>query len=153
MMSAAVLVVCLLGGSPLDPPGETKSSPAAGEAEALAKYNALRETTPETAAGQWTLALWCEKHGLKAEAYAHFTAVVRLDPTREAAWKKLGFKKLQGRWLSEDDLAEDAEQRKADKLWSNQLEKIHRQIHVARKGAKAQEALEVIDDRRAAPSI
>ncbi|HKI20452.1 MAG TPA: hypothetical protein VKA15_21365, partial [Isosphaeraceae bacterium] len=40
--------------------------------QALAEYNALRTKTPSTAAAQWKLGLWCEEHGLKAEAYVHF---------------------------------------------------------------------------------
>ena len=34
----------------------------------------------DTADAQWTLALWCDEHGLKEQAKAHFTAVTRLDP-------------------------------------------------------------------------
>src|SRR5438046_80178 len=60
------------------------------QAAALAHYNAIRGKSPETAAAQWKLALWCEQNGLQAEAYSHFAAVVKLDPKRDAAWRKLG---------------------------------------------------------------
>ena len=66
----------------------------------LAQYNAKRDKTPNTADAQYKLAFWCEEKGLKAEASAHFTTVVTLDPSREAAWKKLGCKKVNGRWLA-----------------------------------------------------
>ena len=35
---------------------------------------------------------------------AHLTAVIRLDPGREAAWKRLGCKKVGGRWVTEAQL-------------------------------------------------
>ena len=53
----------------------------------------LKAKTPRTVAAQSKLAAWCEEHGLKAEAYVRYTEVVRLDPRREAAWRKLGYKK------------------------------------------------------------
>ena len=45
--------------------------------KAMAEYVALRDKTPATAAGQWKLGLWCEKNGLKPEAYVHFSEAVR----------------------------------------------------------------------------
>lgn len=75
----------------------------------------MKSQTAETAAAQWKLALWCEQNGLKAEAYAHFAAVVRLDPKREAAWRKLGFKRHGGRWLTDEQIATTEEQKAADK--------------------------------------
>ena len=51
------------------------------------------------------MALWCEENGLKPEATAHLTACVRLDPARSAAWKRLGCKKVGGRWLSDAQIA------------------------------------------------
>ena len=39
------------------------------------------------------LAAWCEEKGLKEQAIAHYSVVTRLDPSREAAWKHLGYKK------------------------------------------------------------
>lgn len=71
----------------------------------LAEYNAKRETMRGTADGHWDLAIWCEKHGLKAEAIAHLTAVTRMDPARDAAWKRLGCKKHDGRWMTEEQIA------------------------------------------------
>src|SRR4051794_24734988 len=87
--------------------------------KALAEYNARRERTPDTAEAQWKPALWCEQNGLKPETAAHLTAVTRLDPTREAAWKRLGYKKQGGRWVTDTQLAaeraEGEAQRKADR--------------------------------------
>src|SRR5262249_39054972 len=49
----------------------------------LASYRARRDRMPDTAQAHWQLAEWCEENGLPAEAKAHFSAVVRLNPARE----------------------------------------------------------------------
>jgi hypothetical protein len=129
-----------------------KAAPAVDPGQALAQYNGLRQKTPSTAAAQWKLGLWCEGHGLQAEAYVHFAEVVRLDPKREAAWRKLGFKKHHGRWTTDAEIAEDNEQKKADKIWIPQLKKLHKDIHGAngvKKRDHAQAALLAITDPRA----
>jgi hypothetical protein len=71
----------------------------------LARYEDKRQATPETAAAQWKLALWCEKEELKAEATAHLTAVTRLDPQRTDAWRRLGCKFYHDRWLDAEQVA------------------------------------------------
>jgi hypothetical protein len=106
--------------------------------EANAKYNALKEKTPSTPAAQWRLGVWCEEHGLKDLAHVHFAEVARLDPKRDAAWRKLGFKKLSGRWTTDEQIAEEHEQKKADKEWAPRLKKLHKDIH-GTNGAKKRE--------------
>jgi len=71
----------------------------------LAEYNGRRAKTPYTAEAHWRLALWCEEKGLKPEALAHLTTVVRLDPKREGAWKRLGYRREKGRWVTEAQLS------------------------------------------------
>jgi hypothetical protein len=135
-----------------DPKSTQKASQAENPDKALAEYNARKEKTPMSSAAQWKLALWCEERGLKAEAYLHFSEVVQLDPKREAAWKKLGFKKVGGRWLSDAQIAEENEQKKADKNWAPLLRKLHKDIHGtngAEKERIAQESLSAISDPRA----
>ncbi len=125
----------------------------------LAEYNARRETTPNTADAQYKLALWCEEKRLKAEALAHFTTVVRLDPSREAAWKRLGYKKVGTRWLSESETfmeKQEAEARKqADRLWKPRLTKYREALSAkdAAKRAEATAALDAVTDPRAAVSV
>ena len=72
--------------------------------------------------------MWCEQHGLKPEAAAHLTVVTQLDPGREAAWKRLGYKKQGSRWITDQQLAEwKAEVKartKADKYWTTRARQI-----------------------------
>src|SRR5262245_59363415 len=105
-----------LGGKPAVKVDEAKDS-----AEALAKYNELKGKTPKTVAAQSKLAAWCEEHGLKAEAYVHYAEVVRLDPRREAAWRKLGYKKYHNRWMTDAQIAELEDQRTSDRMWAPRL--------------------------------
>src|SRR5262249_19177571 len=97
------------------------ASEATGSSEALAHYNEPKAKTPQTAAAQWKLANWCELNGLQAEAFVHYTAVVMLDPKRDVAWRKLGFKKHHGRWMNDEQIADEAEQSNADKKWGLRL--------------------------------
>jgi hypothetical protein len=156
---AAALISAGIADSPPSkdkPPATARVEAPDDSGEALAKYNGLKEKTPDTAAAQWKLGIWCEQHGLKAEAYVHFTAVVRLDPRRDAAWRKLGLKKSGGRWLTDEQLAEENEQRKAEKVWAPRLRKLHKDIHGtggAKKRDEAQAALDAITDAHVIPSV
>jgi len=153
----------LMTAQAAEPPGPEeagKSAPGAvGDekaAEALATYNRMREKTPETAAAQWKLGLWCEQNGLAAEAYVHFSSVVKLDPKRDAAWRKLGFKKVDGRWTTDEQIAEEKEVKKAEAEWGPRLKKIHKDIHGTngvKKQEEAQTSLDAITDPAAVPSI
>lgn len=124
---------------------------------ALAEYNARRARTAETADAQWKLALWCEQHGLKAEAVAHLTAVTRHDPGREAAWKRLGYKRHGRRWVTDAQFASekaDAEaQKKADKTWKPLLTKWRGWLGETRRRGDAEAALDGVNDPRAVPSV
>jgi hypothetical protein len=120
---------------------------------AQAQYNALRERTPATAAAQWKLALWCEQNGLLVEAYTHFAAVVQHDPKREAAWHKLGFKKHDGRWMTDEQIAEQEEHKKADKVWGPRLKKWHAEIHQGKHQAEAEAEIARISDPKAVAPV
>lgn len=92
----------------------------------LAEYRRRRDGLEPKADAHWALGLWCEEQGLEAEASAHFATVVRLDPSRDAAWIRLGYKKIDGRWQREDQIARnrarEAEQQRADRDWKPRLE-------------------------------
>ncbi len=134
-----------------------KTKADADRAAALAEYETRRQKAPYTADGQWLLGLWAEEHGLKEQARAHLTAVTRLDPKREQAWKKLGYKKHEGRWVTDAQLAaEKAEaeaQKLADKKWKPLLEKYKAMLDQPSKRDEAENALAEITDPRAVPMI
>jgi hypothetical protein len=123
----------------------------------LAEYNQRRARAPQTADAQWALGLWCEQNGLSAEALAQFTTVTRLDPSREAARKRLGCKRVGGRWVSEAQLAaekDEAEaQKKADKSWKPLLTKWRTWLGDEKKRGEAERALADIRDPRAVAAV
>jgi hypothetical protein len=126
----------------------------------IAQYEEKRQKLTPTADAHWKLALWCEENGLEPQALAHLRSTVRLDPTREAAWKRLGYKKHKdGRWLTrEQEKREEEEadlQKRADRKWKPILEK-WRDMLAGRDPAKRQEAeqgLGELTDPRAVPML
>ena len=104
----------------------------ADETAALDEYHARRDRTPDTSLAQMELADWCEHRGLKAEAIAHLTAVTRLEPNYSAAWHRLGYRSIHGRWVSEAEYAVEKaaaeEQRKADHYWEPHLVALTRRL-------------------------
>ncbi len=154
MIRVVLSCLALLAVQPADSPPEAGDAQAeAARGEALAKYNAMRDKTPDTAAAQWKLALWCEQNGLTAEATVHLAEVVRLDPRRDAAWRKLGYKKHGNRWMSDEQVAAEADQKKAEKVWGPRFRMWHREIHGGKKRAEAQAALDAVTDPAAIPSV
>jgi hypothetical protein len=126
-------------------------------ARSLAEYNEKRAKARQTADAQWELALWCEENGLKAEATAHLATVVRLEPARAAAWRRLGYKKHNGRWMNEGQItAEKAEaeaQKKADRQFKPLLEKWGRWLDEPQRRGEAEKLLAGVSDPHAVPSI
>ena len=128
-----------------------------GLSASLAAYEARRRRAADTADAQWKLAQWCELRGLKAEATAHLVSVTRLEPEHEAAWKRLGCKRYNGRWLSEDRAAaertEDIAQREADKRWKTRLSRWRSWLNDADRRGEAERSLAEVSDPRAVPSV
>ncbi|MEO6808284.1 MAG: polymorphic toxin-type HINT domain-containing protein, partial [Isosphaeraceae bacterium] len=126
-------------------------------AAALAEYNDRRARAKNTADAQWDLALWCEAHDLKPEATAHLTAVTRLDPKREAAWKRLGYKRHDGHWMTDDQVAAEKADRKAqakaDAHWRPLLQTWKGMLSNSKTRAEAEAALAGVTDTRAVPSV
>ena len=122
-------------------------------------YLKRRAATADTADAQWKLALWCEQNGLREQAQAHFGAVVRLDRKREAAWKKLGYRKTGTGWTKpEQVISEKAEAetlRLAMKHWRPILEREREGLASKDPGRRmrAEASLAQITDPLAVPSV
>jgi RNA polymerase sigma factor (sigma-70 family) len=123
----------------------------------LAEYNLRRQKAPRTADAQWKLALWCEQKGLKAEATAHLVAVTRLDPDHEGAWKRLGCKRYNGRWLTEEqaaaERAEAEAQKDANRRWKPLLTKWRGWLADKDLRQQAGRKLAAVADPYAVPSV
>ena len=132
-----------------------QADPAA--AALLAEYDARRAATPYKADAQFALGAWADERGLKDQARAHFTAAVRLDPARDAAWRRLGYVKHEGRWATDAQLAAeraDADaQKAADRKWRPLLERWKDQLARPTQRDEAEASLLAVTDPRAVPSV
>ncbi len=124
------------------------------------EYLDRRVRTPQkNADAQLKLAAWCLEKGLKDEAMAHYHVVTALDPSRDIAWLRLGFKKHHSHWVKPDDLAaqklEADRQKRADTQWKPRLEKLRDALEssVATRRLKAEKEVYQITDPRAVPMI
>jgi Pretoxin HINT domain len=123
------------------------------------EYLDRRARTPDKAEAQMKLAAWCALKGLKEQALAHYSAVTRLEPRREAAWKHLGYKKRGNRWVKPEEVEaakqEATRQKLADKEWKTKLEKLRDGLESkdAARRAKAEQGLTEVTDPRAVPMI
>jgi tetratricopeptide (TPR) repeat protein len=123
------------------------------------EYLDRRARAPDKADAQMKLAAWCDEKGLKEQALAHYSAVTRINPSRDSAWKHLGYKKQGNRWVKPDEAAaakqEAARQKLADKQWKSKLERLRAGLESkdASRRAKAEQALAEVTDLRAVPMI
>jgi hypothetical protein len=74
--------------------------PRAGEAE----YERIAPTYPDTAAAQWELAQWCRDHKLTVQRHAHLRRVIELDPNHAEARRALGYHRVDGQWITYDEI-------------------------------------------------
>jgi Pretoxin HINT domain len=103
------------------------------------------------------LGAWCQEQGLKDEAIAHFTMAVQYDPYLDAPWKRLGYVKRNGRWMTREKIAaeeqEAAAQRKADRYWEPLVRKWKSDLREPRRRQDAEKSLAMVTDPRAVSSI
>lgn len=127
--------------------------------EILAHYNARRAAIkPDRADDQAQLALWCERNGLRAEARAHWAAVVQREPSRETAWRHMGYKRHRGRWMTPEqidaEIAEAKARQKADRHWGPEFNRLRTLLHKGGWDAReAEMALAEVRDPRAVPKL
>jgi RNA polymerase sigma factor (sigma-70 family) len=123
----------------------------------LEAYKVRRQKAANTAEAQWKLANWCEQKGLKDEATSHVVAVTRLNPDHELARKRLGFKKINGRWVTaelvEDEQAEIAARKEGNLHWRPLLVRWKAWLDDPKHRREAEEGLAGLDDPYAVPAI
>ncbi len=123
------------------------------------EYLARRVKTADKADAQFKLGSWCEQNGLKEQALAHYSEVLRLDPSREAAWRHLGYKKQGSQWVKPEEAAaakkEAERQKRADKVWKPKLDRLSDGLTSKDRArrAKAEQEVAEVSDPRAVPMI
>ena len=125
----------------------------------LARYRLIRNRYPQTVEGQLNLAKWCSQRKLNAEARAHYTKVLELNPNHVEARARLGFCRIEGVWLSPQEIsaarkrAREAEA--ALRKWRPRLEILRKQLQSSKPKlrALAVEKIKKIDDPAAIPAM
>jgi hypothetical protein len=124
---------------------------------ALDEYQKRRNDVARTADAHWRLAQWCDQQDLKAEARVHYLVVIHLDPKRDAAWRKLGYKKQGKRHVSETQIAAEksnaAALKKAQQQWRPLLLKWRGWLDDNARRDEAEQRLDGVTDPRAVPAI
>ncbi len=67
------------------------------------EYEKLRPTYPDTVEGHWALADWCLQNRLLEKRRSHLQRVIELSPDHEEARLALGYRRVQGHWLTRDE--------------------------------------------------
>jgi hypothetical protein len=101
------------------------------EKSALDDYVVLREKDRSTAEAEYQLGVWCEEHNLKDLAQVHYKRTVELDGYFEAAQRKLGHVRMDGRWLNADEVKEAQGFVKYKGRWVTPEEKERREMLAA----------------------
>lgn len=103
------------------------------------------------------LAMWCADQGLHAESVAHFTTAIHFDPYHDATWRRLGYVRHDGRWMTHDQIAsaerEAHLQRLADRRWDTSLTLWKKWLGDRHKAPAARKNLASVQDPRAVPAI
>ncbi|MCK6483274.1 MAG: HEAT repeat domain-containing protein [Phycisphaerae bacterium] len=79
------------------------------------EYDRIKGDYPDTADGQFRLALWCETRNLNAEARRHYERVIELNPDHLSARRALGYVRADGQWRRRGDSASKPARAAADK--------------------------------------
>jgi len=125
----------------------------------LRAYQKKRDEAPDTVEGQLKLADWCRKELLADQERAHLTRVVELDMDHAEARGRLGFRRVDGQWRSEEELASaqaERQQRARDlKQWQRRIEQLaHNLENASTLGQKVStERIRQIDDPRAIAAL
>jgi hypothetical protein len=123
------------------------------------RYLEKRAEAAPTAEAQIELGDWCQEQDMRERAIAHWTAATRLDPNSAKAWTRLGCRKMSGRWVSEEQIAEEREEAarrsRAEAKYLPIMSVIAKQLRTggADERAEAQRRLDEVDDIEALPSV
>ena len=149
MIGVVLVVAAILAQAPPDPVSKPDLSALRDQ------FRARKAMSADTVEAHNQLGLWCERNGLRDEAQAEFHSVLRLDPRRDSAWKHLGYRRHNGRWMTDAEVADEVAQVKADRHWVPILRKLHDGLHDKRpeKRDAAKAAILEIDDPRAVTAL
>ncbi|WP_406700880.1 hypothetical protein V5E97_19010 [Singulisphaera sp. Ch08] len=123
----------------------------------LAAYDRERDLAGDSADDHLALGAWCAKHGLMAESRAHYAATVRRDPARAEAWRKLGYRARDGRWVNETETArarrQFTEAKEAYRSWATRLARLRGGLDSPQRRDAVKAELAKVHDPLATPCV
>jgi hypothetical protein len=145
--------------------------------DAVAEYQKLARTSPDTVEAHWQLAEWCREHKLRDERRQHLDRILELNPNHADARAALGFHQKDGQWMNRDDvmasrglvlfdgkyvtpqqvelLKQQKEARVTQADWKNRVEQLRRALTGRRpdKASQAHADIQAIQDPQAADAV
>lgn len=131
----------------------------AAEDERLTAYRHVRQKYPKTLQGRLALAEWCAKQKLVDQQRAHLTEVLEINPDHQQARRLLGYRLVDGAWLSQQEISQAGIRARqvADALrqWTPRLTQIRKDLRQRskRQREEATKRLRAIADPAAVPAI
>ena len=68
------------------------------------QYEVRRRNAADTFEGQWELAEWCRANDLRDRRQTHLRRILDFQPDHVEARRVLGYKLVEGRWLTQDEI-------------------------------------------------
>lgn len=69
-----------------------------------AEYERIKDRYPDTVEGQWALAEWCRQNRLPSARKTHLHRILELDPEHIQARRALGYMRVEGKWMTEEEI-------------------------------------------------
>jgi hypothetical protein len=95
-------VVRLESGGELVLPAKAVSNVVV-RSEVQRRYEELLPKMPPTVEGHWKMAEWCRERSLEALRETHLREILKLDPEHEKARSLLGYQRLSGQWMTNEE--------------------------------------------------
>jgi hypothetical protein len=67
------------------------------------EYEARLPGVPQTVAGHWEIAEWCQEAGLDEQRRRHLVAILGLNPDHAEARRLLGYSRYGSKWMTQDE--------------------------------------------------
>ncbi len=139
------------------------------------EYERLKTEKPDTVAGHWEMSEWCREHKLVEPRQDHLNRIIELEPDHADARRILGYHKVEGRWVTQEqlmtergyklyqgkwvlpqeiELAEEKRQVEFDQIeWRKKIKRWREWLAKSDKAAEAERGLSTIEDPMAVKAI
>ena len=127
----------------------TQENLADADSPGYREYLAVRDANPDTVEGNLAVANWCRQNHVPDRERAHLERVTWLDPNHSEARRRLGFQRIQNRWVSQTEREQQntVAQVTAERMdaWSTVVAKLGRRLANVRDEERARELIRAID--------